>query len=148
LVALGIVSVMAMVTVPFLTDYIANRELKNASREIVGDFYRMKERAVSETRVYQISLDSSANSYTVERCAQSGQYCLSNEFEVVETRGLSAFKGNVKLESAKFGAGHTIRFQTRGTASPGSVRLTNRLGSAASVIVNITGRTRIAWDMK
>jgi prepilin-type N-terminal cleavage/methylation domain-containing protein len=147
-VVICIIAIMAALSMPSMSNFIANRELKNATRDIVGEFFEFKERALSESRVFQIAFDVDSNSYTIQRCRDIGAHCESKVFEDIATRNMSAFKGNIKIEHAAFGTGSTIRFQTRGTANPGSVRLKNRLESEARVVVNITGRTRVEWALK
>jgi|WetSurMetagenome_2_1015567.scaffolds.fasta_scaffold00121_28 Tfp pilus assembly protein FimT len=145
MLALCVMAIALTVSMPSFSDYIANRELRNATRDIAGDFFELKAMAVSESRIYQIIFRPESNTYTIQRCRYAGSHCESNAFENVATKGMSDFRGNIRIEHAKFGSGSTIRFQTRGTASPGSVRLKNRLASESAVIVNITGRTRLQW---
>jgi Tfp pilus assembly protein FimT len=148
LTTLGVIATIAIVSIPILSNYTANRDLKSAARIIAAEIFELKERAMSESRVYQIDFNQEANSFTVQRCLETGSHCPSGEFENIAIRSLNDVSRDVKILSANFSGRPVIRFQTRGTANPGKVKLKNRLESEASVTVNITGRTYVQSVLK
>lgn len=138
LIAIAVLAIVAAVAGVNLNAFTLNRNLQSAARNIASDFFLCKERAISENTSYQIVFDIAGRSYTIQPGTPSAI-----------TRRLSEFGPDIELISASFGSGKTVHFQTRGTISPfGNVKLKNSRQSKATIKVNMTGRTHVAFDIK
>ena len=136
LVSLGIITIISAVAVPFFQSYAINANLKSAAREIASDFSDLSQRALTENATYAIVFDPDLNNYTIR---QSGI--------AIQLKTPTTFGNDIRILSAPFGGGTTIAFQTRGTATAGSVNLANSRGSTAIITVNIAGRTNVQFNM-
>ena len=137
MITLALVAIISAIAGLNFYAYTLNRNLKSAARAIASDFFLCKRKAISENTRYQIAFDVAGGSYTI----QPGT---SSEL----TKRLSEFGSDIEIENASFGKGHTIHFYTRGTAAPGNIKLKNSRQSKATIKVNITGRTHIAFDIQ
>ncbi len=138
LVATALVAIVATIAVPQFQRYSHNVNLKNAAREMSGDFSAAKQMAIANNLDYRIAIDVGGNSYTLTRTDTSA---------VIWTKSLASFGGGARITSTTF-SGAAINFQKRGTASNGRIVLQNVRGSWAHVHVNITGRTYVHDDMQ
>jgi prepilin-type N-terminal cleavage/methylation domain-containing protein len=138
LIALALVAIVATIAVPQFQRYSDNVNLKNAAREMSGDFSTAKQMAIENNRDYRIAIDVAGNSYTLTR---------TDTAAVEWTKSLASFGGGARITGTTF-SGAAITFQKRGTASNGRVVLQNVRGSWAHVHVNITGRTYVHDDMQ
>jgi len=148
MVVIGIVGVLLSVAVINLQRYTNNTNLKNMARDIASDFQRCKARAISESREYQIAFTTGASSsYTISAPA-------TNLAAVSTTKLSTDFGGGLQIvfEGTCNGYGgsstNVITFQTRGTSSMGCVKLTNSIGSTATVTTNITGKAYVTVAMQ
>lgn len=138
IVVIAVLAILAIVAGLNLHAYALNRNLKSAARDIVSDFSLYKRKAVSENEAYVITFDVTGSSYTIKRGETT-----------VTTKRPSSFGSDIQIVSANFGSGKTVHFLTRGTVSPfGNVKLKNSRQSQATIKVNITGKTYVAFDMK
>ncbi len=131
-----ILAIMATLAIPSIQKYAANGNLKSAANEITSDFSRLKQRAMSENTKFSVKFDVAQNNYTIEGGGTS------------QIKTPAYFAGDIAIASADFGGGSSITFQTRGTASFGTVSLTNGRNSKARITTNITGRTHVDFDFK
>lgn len=146
LITIAIIIIVAAIAIPMLQGYAINRNLRSAAREIVGDFFIYKERAISENRRYRINFNVAANNYIIEQCNTAGSSCAA--YTVIQTKSPTAFGNDIRIINAAFGANSTINFQTRGTTEAGNVVLTNSRGSTATIITNITGRAGVQFNLQ
>jgi len=137
LVATALVAIVATIAVPQFQRYANNTDLKNAAREMSGDFSAAKQMAIANNLDYRIAIDVGGNSYTLTR---------TDTAAVIWTKSLASF-GGARMTSTTF-SGAAINFQKRGTASNGRIVLQNARGSWSHVHVNITGRTYVHDDMQ
>ncbi|GER92316.1 hypothetical protein A45J_0031 [hot springs metagenome] len=150
LVVIAIIAIVAAIAIPNLQRYAANSRLKNAARDIMGDIFLCRERAISENVQYRIQFNITNNSYTIEQPAGT----------VIQTKSPSSFADDIRLiqniptacyagASTTFNV-TTVDFQTRGTMNPttGTILLTNNRGSTATITYNITGRTHVCFLMQ
>jgi len=146
---IAIVAILCTIAIPHLTHFIVNRDLKNAARDIVGDIFEIKHRALSENTKYRMKFDSVMNNYEIWRCGNSGPIC-NNYSDLIVSKSPSSFKRDITIHDVAFGGspGHTSTFQTRGTATPGHIILKNGLESTATIKVNISGRTYVDWKLR
>jgi prepilin-type N-terminal cleavage/methylation domain-containing protein len=137
MVVIAIVGVLLSVAIPSWTRYRQNADLKTAARGIAGDFFNMKQRAVGEAVRYRITFDEDNNRYQM----------INTSTHATTTRNLSEFGAGITITDVAFG-GDTIDFYPRGTAEAGHIDLQNSRGSTATITVNITGRTHVAFNME
>ncbi len=149
MIVIAILAILAAVAVPSFQRFAINSDLKTAAREIQGDFFICKERAIAENTEYSITFNIGANTYT-KNCGAGD----------IATKSLASYSGNARLVSSitppcytgattSFNVG-TVNFQTRGTMNPntGTMLLTNDRGSTATITYNVTGRTHVCFDLK
>ena len=141
-IVMAIVAIMSAIAIPFFGGFIANRNLKSAARDIAGDIFELKERALAEDRLYQISFNQGANNYTLSQCNDTALPCTGN---LLATKSPVAFDNGITITAVP--AGNTIQFQPRGTvtAGVGTVTLKNLRGSTAQITISLTGRTSVNW---
>jgi prepilin-type N-terminal cleavage/methylation domain-containing protein len=148
LITIGIIAIVAAIAIPNLQRYATNSRLKSAARDIMGDIFIGKERAISENRRYRIAFNiAPANTYTVEQCNNTGSSCTTG-YSVIQTKTPTTFGNDIRITNAAFGANSIINFQTRGTTEAGNVVLTNGRNSTATITTNITGRTSVRFNMQ
>ena len=146
LVVIAIIGIVAAIAIPQLQSYATNSRLKSAARDIMGDIFIYKERAVAENRQYRISFNVGANNYTIDQCNTTGSSCAA--YTVIQTKTPSTFGNDITITNAAFGANSAISFQIRGTSEAGNVVLTNSRGSTATITTNITGRTSVQFNLQ
>jgi prepilin-type N-terminal cleavage/methylation domain-containing protein len=137
IITIALVAIIGAIMGLNLHAYTLNRNLKSAARAITSDFFHCKGKAISENTRYQIDFDVANGSYTIQPGTPAAV-----------TKHLSEFGPDIEFVNASFGKGHTIHFYTRGTAAPGNINLKNSRQSNATIKVNITGRTHVAFDIQ
>lgn len=144
IIALAIVAIISSITFFSWQRYVANANLRTATRELESDLFLIKERAVSEGVQYRITLDDGANSYTIEQGTAAGA-----PFNVIQTKNPASFGSGSSLLNTTF-AGKRLTFQPRGTLAggTGNITLRNSRGSIATITINITGRTHVQFAMQ
>jgi prepilin-type N-terminal cleavage/methylation domain-containing protein len=146
LITIAILIILAAIAIPSFQGYVINTNLKSAARDLSADFFNCKERAIAESRMYRITFNVGANNYRIEQCNNTGSSC--NGYTTITTKTPTTFNANIQITNAAFGNGSSITFQTRGTATPGSVTLTNSRGSTAIVRTNITGKPSVQFNIQ
>jgi prepilin-type N-terminal cleavage/methylation domain-containing protein len=143
LIVMAIVGILAALSTYAWQRYTLNTHLRTAARNVVGDFQRCKAKAVSESRTYQMKFTVGTDTYTISAPASpSGSRPALNQ-----TRTLVADAGAVKITDM-IPIGQTITFQTRGTATPGRVKLANNRNSEATITNNQTGKAYVIFNMQ
>ena len=147
LIVIAIIAIVATISIPFFGGFVANRNLKSAARDIAGDIFELKARAGAEDRLYQISFNQGANTYTLTQCTNTAVFpCLGND----TTKSLSAFGSGIAISALNLPGGNVIQVQSRGVINPannagGFITLINSRGSTASITINLTGRASVDW---
>jgi prepilin-type N-terminal cleavage/methylation domain-containing protein len=146
---ISILVILSAVALPFFGGFIDNRNLKTAARDIAGNIFETRERAISEDRVYQITFNVGGNSYVIQQCLQSNDQSCASGFNAVPFLSMSpsAFGNGIKLTGTTF-AGNVIKLQASGTLNNGVngvITLTNKRGSQATIRTTATGRTYVDW---
>ncbi|HIJ60291.1 MAG TPA: prepilin-type N-terminal cleavage/methylation domain-containing protein, partial [Nitrospirae bacterium] len=90
LVTIGIIAVVAAIAIPQLQRYATNSRLKSAARDIMGDVFLYKERAIAENRQYRITFNIANNTYSIEQLPGT----------VMLNKGPSTFGGDIRLDNA------------------------------------------------
>jgi len=132
----GILIIVAAIALPGFRKMAINGNLKAAAREIMSDFSSLKQRAMSENTTFSVKFDVAQNNYQIQ----------GGGTNLIKTP--KYFAGDIMIATASFNVGSTIKFQTRGTTSFGTVVLTNGRDSTATITTNIAGRTHVHFDFK
>lgn len=138
MIVIAIMGILLTMALPSWHRYRLNADLKSAAREIAGDIFTLKQRAVGEQSPYRIIFDLGNHSYQLINVSTGN---------VVRTRNLTEFGYGITMTGSTFN-NDTINFSTRGTVAPGSITLSNTRNSTATVTVNITGRTHVSFNMQ
>jgi len=148
MIVICLLAIIAAIAGINLHAYTLNRNLKSAARDIASDFTLCKQKAVSESKTYQIVFNSpSAGSYTI-------QTTISTDPTVAKS--VSSVGKDITIASASF-AGSTVNFNSRGTvstpsgslnASGDTVVLQNSRGSTATVRVFTMGKTNVTFNIQ
>jgi prepilin-type N-terminal cleavage/methylation domain-containing protein len=144
LITIAIISITAMISVPFLSGFMNNRALKSAVRDVQGDIFELKERALSESRWFRMQI--AGDQYTLERCANTSSPC-DGYSAAFTTKQPSVFKEGITLAATVA----NLEFDTRGMVRPlgaNSITLTNSAGSTATININQSGRTSVSWSLQ
>jgi prepilin-type N-terminal cleavage/methylation domain-containing protein len=136
MVTIALFSILCLAAIPPILRFAENGNLRSATRDITTDIVTMKETALTRSAQCQITFNTGANNYTIT----------TPDGNLVKTP--TAFSQDIVLTEAGFGAGSTMTFQPRGTATMGTIKLQNRRGSTATITVNITGRTYAQFTMQ
>jgi prepilin-type N-terminal cleavage/methylation domain-containing protein len=135
-VGLSIVGILMAMAVPAWDNYRAAQERVSASRDVVSVLRHTQMRATAEETSYRVRIDAAARRLTVARY----------DGAVWVTRGSRALQGSaVRVTEPAFvdRSGTTTAdafFYARGTASPGSVRVSSS-GSELSHVITVEGLT-------
>ena len=146
MIVIAVLGIVLAIAAPNFTAYRDKTNLKEAARGISSDMLLAKQRAVSESRNYQIDFSEAANTYTIkqETALNSGIY---ND---LSTKPVGAGNTAIKiLGTPSFSSGVSyVTFQPRGTCNPfGSLKLKHdRVLLPATITTQITGRVRVVYD--
>lgn len=136
MITLSIFAILASIAIPSFQRFAVNADLRNAARSVATDFFLYKEHAIAESRPYRILFNTGDHSYQIQE--PPGTPILTKE--------LTSFRHDIAIS----GSGTTktdYTIQPRGTVEPGRVRLINSRGSTATIIINITGKTSVEFNM-
>jgi type II secretion system protein H len=144
MIVIALIAIMAALAVPSWQKYRDNSNLKTAAREVMGEIFNAKQRAVEENHDgYRLGFSIVNNNYGLSRTEPDTGVTVT-----LWTKSLADSGNGVHIESVNF-TGSIVSFNKRGTTSSlGSVVLGNGFGSAARIAVNITGRTRVEFNMQ
>jgi prepilin-type N-terminal cleavage/methylation domain-containing protein len=120
-----------------------NSNLRTAARDIASDFALLKQRAMAESRMYQLTV-TIPGSYTLEQCTTQDNPCPS--WTKIQVKNLSDFGTGIIFTGTT--SPTLYSFQARGTATAGTIDLTNSRNSTATVSINATGRASVAFVMQ
>jgi len=131
LVVIAIMAILLSIAVPNFNAWRQNSNLKEAVGALMADFNLARQRAIAENVNYTVTLNTSANTYTV----QGGTYNV--------TKNLGDFGSGTFIYSQNF-TSDKVTFQPRGTLSGdgGTISLRNIRDSRIDITVNTMGRVR------
>ncbi len=151
IITLAILVIVASIAIPSFQKMAINSNLKAAARDIAADFAQLKERAIAGdatlgNRMYRISINVAGNSYELQQCNNQGSPC--GGWTTLQVKNLSAISSDIN-----FNAGETnitnCEILTRGTVNVwGQIGLSNSRGSTGRIVINPTGRTRVAFTLQ
>ena len=137
IIVIFIIGIVTAIAIPQFQKMATNAKLRAAARDLMADFSRLKQRAMSENMAYKITFNDTED---------------INNYAIQQKDGLTiqiktpAWFGAIRILSATFGRGKTITFHTRGTASAGHVVLVDERNSTATITVNFAGRTHVRFE--
>ncbi len=144
LIVVGLLIILGVIAIPTFQRIYVNYNLRSAARDIAAEFAAHKERAVSENKMYRLTFNAAANTYSVRECTDAGSDC--TQWNSVQVKKFDDFGKDIALQAAKT-TEWDYYIQTRGTVTAGSIVLANQRGSNAKITVNITGKTSVQFEM-
>jgi prepilin-type N-terminal cleavage/methylation domain-containing protein len=150
LIVIAILAIVAGIAYPSFQRLAINNYLKTATRDIASDFAQLKERSLSGdaalggSRMHRLAINMGANTYQLQQCNNAGAPC--GGWTTIQVKNLADYSPGVF-----FDAGTTILnydFQPRGTVNLGTIALRNGLGSTAEIRINITGKSRVLFNLQ
>jgi prepilin-type N-terminal cleavage/methylation domain-containing protein len=160
MVVIAIISILAAVAVPNFLGFRTNQRFGASAREILSAIKETRMRAIRDQVNTVMIFDKDSNSYVafVDDGAGSSDDDLD---EVLDGAGNNIQDGNevtivsetlpgdIKIVDPNFAGGVAwTRFDMRGMANGfgGNLGLRNSRGETLSIVVNMTGRSRIEYD--
>jgi len=145
LMTLLILAIVAAIATPAFQRYAINSNLKTALRDIASDIALLKERAISENRMYRIPLDIANNRYTLQQCNTLGSPC--SAWSALQVKNLTQFAGDIRFDPEATTV-TSYFFQPRGMVTNGTIVLRNSRGSTASITINVMGRLNAQLNLQ
>jgi prepilin-type N-terminal cleavage/methylation domain-containing protein len=140
LIVVAIIALAALIVIPMVSGFVDNRNLKTAARDIQGDIFELRERAISESRYYRMGIGS--DNYVFERCADYSTPCGAYEASYI-TKSPTVSSMSTTTQN--------LEFDIMGYIKPmrvSQITIANRRGSIATITVNPTGRTSVSWNLQ
>ncbi len=137
MIVIAVIGILSAIAAPNLQNYMAQRRLNGAARQVMGDLMAARMKAVSLNQRVKVSFTSD-HEYEIWNDADSSGTVADNEGADIE------MDIHTDYYDVTFSASANPVFQTRGTVSPGStITLTNSSGSKYVKVALITGRIKI-----
>jgi len=136
MVTIAVVAILASVAVPNFIAWLPNYRLQNGAEEIQSALQLARITAIKENATATVTFDTANETYQAS-VLKSG---------VVRIFRRGRMPAGVDINSAVFGGGTFVQFDSQGTAinnTDGSAQLINNLGRAKTITVSITGNSRI-----
>ena len=146
IIVIAIIGTLAAISSLTWQRYVANANLRTAGRDIASDFQNCKALAGSENRIYTITFNQGANTYSISAPATADSGAFSPPAKTPITLG-----AGIQITGAAFfgtAGANIITFQPRGTSANGTLTLTNARGSTAVITTVVTGRTHVSFTMQ
>lgn len=146
-ITLAIITTVIAIAYPLFQRLAINGNLRSAARDMMADFSSLKQRAMAENAIYQISFDIASNSYLIRR-VQPPPPSPPQEPQP-RTKTPANFSKDIKIQNVAFSAGTIVTFETRGLLNPaGHLTLINSRGSTAKITCNLSGRIYVQFIMQ
>ena len=140
LITMVLIAIVGLIAVPSFQRIAINSNLKTAVRDMAADFAFYKERAIAESCMYRIVLNTGGGNYDIQQCVAIGSVC--GGYNSIQVKNLSQYASDIIFDSAT----QTVyTFQTRGTVTNGTIRLRNGRNSTGEIRINITGRANVQF---
>lgn len=147
LITIAILAIVAGIAYPSFQRLAINNYLKTATRDLAADIAALKERSLAEYRIHRLVINVGNGSYTMDECTNTGAVCNGwnqiGQKSLVNTATGLAFTGATNTT--------TLRFEPRGTLNPadiGTIVIGNQLNSTGTLTLNITGRSRVQFNLQ
>jgi prepilin-type N-terminal cleavage/methylation domain-containing protein len=145
MIVLALLSIVALIALPSFHHLAVNGHLKSAARDLASDVALLKERALAENRMYRITLNLGAGTYTLHQCSASGSPCAS--WDPMQIKNFMGFAGNIGFDSGVTTV-TDYSFQPRGIATSGTIALRNGRGSRAAITISASGRQHVQFNLQ
>lgn len=143
MIIMVIIAVVGMMAYSIFTKNVKNRNLKEAAAAYMSDIKLAKQRSMSESVRYRITINPESNSYTVQDCSDADCDDLGDIYNT--TVNFGTFGSGVVIKNNSF---TTNTFQPRGTCSAGTLELENSVGSTIRIRTTLMGRVRSEETIK
>ena len=149
MIVIAIMGVLSAIAIPQWNRYRENADLRTAARNIVADIADIKARATSERLPYAITFNTTGNNYQIKRHTShtDSTFIDVGDAKDIKSSG-SGYSVNMTTASFFGSSSNTLRFDVRGTTNNGSISLQNARSSTANVVINITGKTNVTFNMQ
>jgi len=147
LIVIAILVIVTGIAYPSFQRLAQNNYLKTATRDLASDIAGLKERSLAEYRIHRLTIDVNNNNYTMEECTNTGAVC--NGWNQIGQKALASVSNDLIFTAATNTT--TLRFEPRGTLNPadiGTIVLGNGLNSTGQITLNITGRSRVQFNLQ
>ena len=147
LIVIAILAIVAGIAYPSFQRLAMNNYLKTATRDLASDIAGLKERSLAEYRIHRLRIDVNNNNYIMEECTNTGAVC--NGWNQIGQKALASLSNDLIFTAATNTT--TLRFEPRGTLNPadiGTIVLGNGLNSTGQITLNITGRSRVQFNLQ
>jgi len=149
MIVVAILAVAVTMATPYFNKYRHNTNLREAARDLVSDINQMKQRAIAESIHYRIVFDAAGNTYKfqIEQPRDSGLF-----FDLLplqsNTKSPASIGANITISNPSFSGGvPCITFDPRGITGAGSVTLTNKVLSTATITTTTMGKVYVTFTM-
>ena len=136
MIVLAILALAGSFAIPSMLDWRHGMRLRAAANEIRNDFELARLRAVKENTDVTVQFDPSSGRYQVTYNDDGGNPVLVKSHSL--PTGVQIATGNAAYTLDSYG--HRAIFGSRGTASPGTLVLTNSKGATRQIVINFLGR--------
>lgn len=147
MIVIAILAIVAGIAYPSFQRLAMNNYLKTATRDLASDIAGLKERALAGYRIHRLRIDVNNNNYIMEECTNTGSVC--NAWNQIGQKNLASVSSDLFFTAGTNTT--TLRFEPRGTLNPadiGTIILQNRLNSTGRIILNITGRANVQFNLQ
>jgi len=134
--AMVIFAIVAAISIPTFRDFLAQRRLNGAARELHGNLMSMRMQAVSENRWIALNVDNN-HQYTIFRDINQNGTVDSGEVLVVKDFQPTYY--DVVFDTGASASG--VTFRPNGTGSTATLRLTGSTGAKTITVTN-NGRVK------
>jgi len=129
MVVIGIVAILALITVPNIISWRPKAALSGAARILKADLELAKSRAIRDNATVTVTFDTASGTYRI----------IDNNGSAIKSRRLTS----LNISGTTF-AGNTVTFDRRGRpSSSGDIDLTNTSGTV-KIVISLLGRVQVA----
>jgi len=132
MVTIAIIAILASLAIPNFINWLPNYRLQSGAEEIQSALQLARITAIKENAIATVTFNTANETY---RASVGGQ-----------TIRRGQMPAGIDLNSAVFGGGTFVEFDSQGTAinnTDGSAQVRNKSGKAKTITVYITGNSRI-----
>lgn len=145
LITLILLGAVLAISVPVISGWLDNSNLKTGARTMASDVAYLREAALSSGRNHMMSFNVNANEYTL-RWDSDGMGTYADVPNYPASRTLSEVGNGIRITSVSHSP---ILMIPNGSINPfGTVVITNDRGSTATITTLITGRSHVTYSMQ
>jgi len=141
---IGIIAVLSTIAIPNFIGWLPKYRLGSAARDILSAMQHARLVAVKENINVRVNFDPGNNNFLIFPDYNSDK----NQDPDEPTIKGGILPGGITLDEAKFTAGETFSFDSRGLASGfgGTIRIANHRNEKTRIVINKTGNSRILGE--